>query len=274
MPHLQDDLDNAIGALMRQACARFVMPRYGQLSQDDVEVKSSPTDLVTIADREAEAFLTPRLRDLIDGEVIGEEACAADPDIRSRANAPVAWTVDPVDGTGNFVKGIDRFCSMVALLEEGRPVRSWIYVPLQDRLYSAMAGRGAFVSHGDGHHQQLSLAPRNWQIDEMTGGANILGITEPRREILRDRLRALPGRWFVGSTGIMGVEIASGRQQFLLHSLCTPWDHAPVDLLCREAGAHAAMIDDDVAFNVEYERAFMVAPDRQSWESLRDRVWI
>ncbi len=274
MTHLQDDLDNAIGALMRQACSRFVMPRYGQLSQDDVETKSSPTDLVTIADREAEAFLTPRLRDLIDGEVIGEEACAADPDIRSRANAPVAWTVDPVDGTGNFVKGIDRFCSMVALLEEGRPVRSWIYVPLQDRLYSAMAGKGAFVSTGDGHHQQLSLAPRNWHTDEMTGGANILGITEPRRDILRDRLRALPGRWFVGSTGIMGVEIASGRLQFLLHSSCTPWDHAPVDLLCREAGAHAAMIDDDVAFNAGYQRAFMVAPDHQSWKSLRDRVWI
>jgi len=271
--HPQDDLDDAVGALMRQACAYFVMPRYGQLSRDDIETKSSPSDLVTIADREVEAYLTPRLRDLIDGEVIGEEACANDPDIRGRATAPIAWTVDPVDGTGNFVKGVDRFCSMVALLERGSPVRSWIYVPLQDRLYAAAAGRGAFVIDSDGYRRQLNLTPRNWHPDEMTGGANIQGTIQPRRDILRARLRALPGRLFVGSTGIMGVEIASGRLQFLLHSSCTPWDHAPVDLLCREAGAHAAMIDDDAVFNAKYQRGFMVAPDRQSWELLRDRVW-
>ena len=273
MTHFPDDLDDAVAALLQEACARFIMPRYGRLRQDEVEEKSSPTDLVTIADREAEIFLTPRLPDLINGEVIGEEACAADPDIRSRAAAPVAWTIDPVDGTGNFVKGNDRFCCMVALLEAGRPVRSWIYVPLQNNLYSAMAGHGAIVTNYDGS-QRLSLASRAWHTDDMTGSANVLAVEQPRRDILRERLRNLPGRWFAGSSGIMGTEIASGRQHFMLHSLCTPWDHAPVDLLCREAGAHAAMIDDGAAFNADYERGFMIAPDRQAWTSLRERVWL
>lgn len=273
MTHFPDDLDDAVAALLQEACARFIMPRYGRLRQDEVEEKSSPTDLVTIADREAEIFLTPRLPDLINGEVIGEEACAADPDIRSRAAAPVAWTIDPVDGTGNFVKGNDRFCCMVALLEAGRPVRSWIYVPLQNNLYSAMAGHGAIVTNDDGS-QRLSLASRAWHTDDMTGSANVLAVEQPRRDILRERLRNLPGRWFAGSNGIMGTEIASGRQHFMLHSLCTPWDHAPVDLLCREAGAHAAMIDDGAAFNADYERGFMIAPDRQAWTSLRERVWL
>ena len=76
-------------------------------------------DLVTVADREAELFLTPRLLDLVDGVVIGEEACASDPGLRARADAPVAWTVDPVDGTGNFVAGNERFCCMVALMNHG-----------------------------------------------------------------------------------------------------------------------------------------------------------
>ena len=274
MTYSPDDLDDAVGALLKEACARFVMPRYGQLRQDEVEAKSSPTDLVTIADREAEVFLTPRLLDLVAGEVIGEEACAGNPDILERAAAPVAWTIDPVDGTGNFVKGNDRFCCMVALLEAGRPVRSWIYVPLQDSLYAARAGEGAIVANGDGAHRPLRLTPRDWHTDEMTGSANILAVEEPRRDVLRERLRNLPGRWFAGSSGIMGTEIASGRQHFLMHSLCTPWDHAPVDLLCREAGAHAAMLDDEGAFNADYARAFMIAPDRQAWESLRERIWI
>ena len=273
MTYSPNDLDDAVGALLKEACARFVMPRYGQLRQDEVEEKSSPTDLVTVADREAELFLTPRLLDLIDGEVIGEEACAGDPDIRSRAAAPVAWTVDPVDGTGNFVKGNDRFCCMVALLEAGRPVRSWIYVPLQDSLYAAMAGHGAVVINSDGT-RKLSLVPQDWHTDDMTGSANILAVEQPRRDVIRERIRNLPGRWFAGSSGIMGTEIASGRQHFLFYSPCTPWDHAPVDLLCREAGAHAAMIEDGAAFNADYERGFMIAPDRQAWDSLRERVWL
>lgn len=274
MTYSRDDLDTAVGALLQEACARYVMPRYRQLGQDDIQEKSGPDDLVTVADQEAETFLTPALRALIDGVVIGEEACAADPNLRSRAGAPVAWTIDPVDGTGNFVKGNDRFCCMVGLLEMGRPVRSWIYVPLQACLYTAMAGEGAIVMSDDGRSAPLTLAPRDWHTDEMTGSANILAITEPRRSLLRDRLRNLPGRWFAGSSGIMGTEIASGRQQFMLHSLCTPWDHAPVDLLCREAGAHAAMVDDQVAFNAAFERGFMIAPDPQAWQALRTRVWL
>ncbi len=273
MTYSPDDLDEAVGVLLQEACARFVIPRFGQLRQDEVEAKSSPTDLVTVADREAEIFLAPRLLDLVDGEVIGEEACAIDPDILGRAAAPVAWTIDPVDGTGNFVKGNDRFCCMVALLAEGRPVRSWIYVPLLASLYMAMAGQGAVVKDSDGT-RRLSLSPRHWRTDDMTGSANVLAVEQPRRAILRERLRDLPGRWFAGSSGIMGTEIASGRQHFLLHSRCTPWDHAPVDLLCREAGAHAAMIDDGAAFNAVYARGFMIAPDRHAWNALRDRVWL
>ena len=134
----RDVLDTAVGALLQEACARYVMPRYRQLGQDEIEEKSGPNDLVTIADHQAETFLTPALSELVDGVVIGEEACAADPELRGRAGAPVAWTVDPVDGTGNFVKGNDRFCSMVALLKHGRPVRSWIYVPLQERFYLSL----------------------------------------------------------------------------------------------------------------------------------------
>ncbi|MEL0133377.1 MAG: hypothetical protein VW830_07955, partial [Rhodobiaceae bacterium] len=60
MKYSRDDLDEAVGALLQEACARFVMPRYGQLRQNEVAEKSSPADLVTIADREAEIFLTPR----------------------------------------------------------------------------------------------------------------------------------------------------------------------------------------------------------------------
>ncbi|MEM9988679.1 MAG: inositol monophosphatase, partial [Pseudomonadota bacterium] len=47
--------------LMREAAATFITPRFQSLKKSDIETKSGPADLVTIADREAEEWLTPKL---------------------------------------------------------------------------------------------------------------------------------------------------------------------------------------------------------------------
>ena len=60
-----------VATLLRDVGNSIVMPRFGTLHQSEIETKSSPTDLVTIADREAEIWLTPRLRELVDCEVEG-----------------------------------------------------------------------------------------------------------------------------------------------------------------------------------------------------------
>ena len=262
----------AVADLLRAAASSLILPRFGALASHDVHEKSSPDDLVTIADREAELWLTPRLRNIVDCEVIGEEACAAAPDLRKRATADKAWTVDPVDGTGNFVKGKPNFCTMVAFLEHGTPIRSWIWMPLQAALHFAKSGEGAFRVHEDGTCERLTLEARPWTLEDMEGGASAVSMPEPERSEIRSRLRTIPGRRFPGSSGILGTQIASGDQQFLMQARCTPWDHAPVDLLCREAGAHSAMLNDGAVFNAGFDAGFMIAPDEASWSLLRDHI--
>ena len=142
---MNSPLADAVATLLREVGKKTILPRFGALADSDIETKSDPTDFVTVADREAEQWLTPRLRRLVDCPVIGEEACAENPAIRDAVAAPRAWTVDPVDGTSNFVKGNGRFCSMIALLEYGVPVASWIWVPLTETLYMATAGDGAML---------------------------------------------------------------------------------------------------------------------------------
>lgn len=268
-----DELSSTVADLMSAACDQLVLPRFRRLASEDIETKSGPSDFVTVADREAELFLTPRLQELVAGEVIGEEACAADPHLRARADMPVAWTVDPVDGTGNFVAGDERFCCMVALMHHGVPVRSWILFPLQRRLFAAVSGQGAFVRDEGGDPQRLEIPARNWSLDDLAGSANLGALDGARRDEVRQKLRTLPGLWYPKCTGFLGAEIAAGRQQFLLHTRCTPWDHAPVDLLCREAGGHAAMLDDMAPFNGRYASSLLIAPDRASWQTLYDHVW-
>jgi len=276
---MMDDLACSVAELLRMAGDDIIVPRHGRLLDRDIDTKSAPNDLVTIADHEAEAWLTPRLKDIVEAVVIGEEACAAAPELRQRAGETVAWTVDPVDGTGNFVKGNDRFCSMVSLLQKGVPLRSWIWLPLSEELYYASAGEGAVcLCAGDGEPRPLSVGAGEGQPghqqsgsnrpENLSGGANVGGVAEPLRTLMRDRLRAMPNRCFPGSTGILGTSIASGSLDFLLHGTCTPWDHAPVDLLCREAGAHAGMVSGGHAYNAASAGAFMIAPNPQSWQAL------
>ena len=113
----------------------------------------------------------------------------------------------------------------------------------------------------DGGDHRLSLAARDWSIELLKGAASVRDVQEPEKTRLRGILREMPGRWFPGSIGVLAGGIAEGEQHFLMHASCTPWDHAPVDLLCREAGAHAAMIDGGGRYDAGKRSGFMVAPD-------------
>ena len=65
--------------LLITAADTLIVPRFQTLGDDDVRTKSSPTDLVTVADVETEEWLTPRLLELLPGSVVvGEEGVAAD----------------------------------------------------------------------------------------------------------------------------------------------------------------------------------------------------
>ena len=98
-----------------------VLPRFRNLTKDDVRTKSGPGDLVTAADEEAELLLSKGLTDLWPGSlVIGEEAAAADESVLDHLTKPErVWLIDPIDGTANFVAGYAAFALVLALVENG-----------------------------------------------------------------------------------------------------------------------------------------------------------
>ena len=123
----------------------MITPRFRAMSDDDIEEKN-PGDLVTVADREAEALITESLRRAYpDALVLGEEATTADAGLEERfREAEHAFTVDPVDGTKNFVHGSPLHAVMAAELRDGDVVRSWIWQPQLDAAYVAERGAGAW----------------------------------------------------------------------------------------------------------------------------------
>src|SRR5207244_1317380 len=53
------------------------------------------------------------------------------------------WTVDPLDGTTNFLHGFPIVGVSVALVEEGRPVAGAVLAPFRDEASVAARGAGA-----------------------------------------------------------------------------------------------------------------------------------
>ena len=112
--------------------------------------------LVTVADHEAEMIITTRLTAAYpDAVVLGEEAYAADHSLMDRyLAADHAFTVDPVDGTKNFVHGSPDHAVMVAETVSGATVRAWIWQPEHQVAWVAERGAGTWR---DG--EQVWVAP-------------------------------------------------------------------------------------------------------------------
>jgi histidinol-phosphatase len=109
----------------------------------DLKVETKP-DLTPVsdADRAVEELLRTALgrsrpRDSMLGEEFGTVA--------GRADGRRTWIVDPIDGTKNYVRGVPVWATLIALLEDGKPVVGVVSAPALGRRWWASQGGGAYT---------------------------------------------------------------------------------------------------------------------------------
>ena len=92
-------------------------------------------DPVTAADREAERVIRALIEQAFpDHGIAGEEY-----GVKEGAGRFV-WSLDPIDGTRAFICGLPSWTTLIALLDEGKPVVGLIDVPTLDERYLGFAG--------------------------------------------------------------------------------------------------------------------------------------
>ncbi|GEP33358.1 inositol monophosphatase [Nocardioides szechwanensis] len=251
---------DAVLALLKDVAEEVINPRFQALASGDIHHKG-PGDLVTIADHEAEVLITDALLAAYpDAVVLGEEAASADASVLDRfAGAEHAFTVDPVDGTKNFVSGSPDHAVMVAELQGGDVVRSWIWQPQHEMAYVAERGAGAFRNG-----ERLVRPPL---------GDVVRGVTSRRTWIGRalGTLRELELTWVC--CGVDYPHLVEGDADYVVYWKTKPWDHAPGSLLLTEAGGHLGTFAGAPYRPQNQEpRGLLAAADRATYDLVRGLI--
>ena len=195
--------------------------------------KSCAIDWVTETDKGVESYLIKSIHEKYPThKFVGEE----DDDTHNEVTNDPTWIIDPVDGTTNFVHGIPMCAISVALSINQHTVLSIIYNPLQEELFTAIKGRGAFMN---GKRIHVS------HTEEI--GQAVIG-TNPGYQRTPEKVADMLYNWEqLLSRGVAGIKMlgnaamdicytACGRTDcFFEKNLCV-WDYAAALLVVEEAG--------------------------------------
>ena len=104
----------------------------GDRSAKDKGTAIGTYDVVTDSDLLAErSIIRDILKEFPDDTIISEET-NPDAEVSERS-----WTIDPIDGTMNYTRGIPFFGIQGSFMENGVPKASAIYLPVFDEMFTA-----------------------------------------------------------------------------------------------------------------------------------------
>lgn len=257
---MTDTLDRQVADAMIDAAQRAILPRFVSGQAIAAEYKSIG-EAVTVADRESESILADHLAQLIPGAaIVGEEAVHDDPSLLGNLANGTCWIIDPLDGTGNFAKGVGPFGILVALAENGIPVGGWIFDPINGRFCSAQAGKGAWIDGAS------FTTPKTRNTHPLLAVTRLFA-SNMQREALLDTLR--PHCTVVDSPRCAADQyprVALGGNDATLFTRTIAWDHAAGVIFLNEAGGFAARQDASHYRCEAPDDGLIIATSKEHWE--------
>jgi myo-inositol-1(or 4)-monophosphatase len=220
-----DDLDLAERAA--RAAGDVLMSYFGHAAAG-LAVKSSPTDPVSDADREAEEAIQAILAaERADDGVIGEEGANT-----TAANGRT-WIVDPLDGTVNFLYGMRAWAVSIALEDADGLAVGVVFNPVDDECFTARRGEGALLN---GRRIRVSECSSLDRAMVATGFSYEADQRARQAEVLLKLLPAVRDVRRAGAAALDLSYVACGRVDAFYERGLKRWDEAAGRLLVEEAG--------------------------------------
>jgi myo-inositol-1(or 4)-monophosphatase len=219
-----------IALLAAEAAGKVIRKAASSLDDLRWELKGI-ADFVTDVDRDAERAITEIIHGYLpDAVIIGEELTPAS----ELSSQGLAFVVDPLDGTTNFLHGYPEYSVSIAVVQNGESVAAVVVNCASGETFTAEHGTGAFR---DGERISVStiVDPERALIGT--------GFPFKRPELLDSYVkqfaavsRATAGIRRAGSAAVDLANVACGRFDAFWELDLAPWDIAAGLLLVREAG--------------------------------------
>lgn len=200
----------------------------------DQMVAKAPRDYQTEIDVAVEEIIVRRMREHFpDHAITGEEAVA---NHEAAEGAPRIY-IDPIDGTTNYAWGIPHFGMTIAIVEQGEVTCGVVYDSMQDELFVAEKGKGAFLNG-----ERLACRPVDTVEDVLIGaGLPVPGQVKSTSEdtyfaALRRLMANTSGVRRLGSASLSLAYVACGRLDGFFEDGLSLHDYGASTLLIREAG--------------------------------------
>ena len=221
-----------------RAAGDVLLSYYGGPAQG-IGAKSSDTDLVSDADREAERVI----RELLEAER-PDDGLLAEEGSRSESESGRRWVVDPLDGTVNFLYGFPAWGVSIALEDADGLVLGLVLDPVRPELFKAVRGEGATldgepirVSGRSELARALVATGFSYESERRAGQAELLTTILPR---VRDIRR-------MGAAALDLCQVAAGRVDGFYERGLKRWDEAAGRLIIEEAGGVVAELGGEPA---------------------------
>ncbi|MDY6939577.1 MAG: inositol monophosphatase family protein [Cyanobacteriota bacterium] len=230
---LQTFLDIATEAAM--TAGAVLQSHWGKL--ESIEEKGRPGDLVTNADKAAEAVILEVLRrHLPDHAILAEESGAL-----GKQQSKYLWAIDPLDGTTNYAHQFPFFATSIGLLIEGVPSVGVVFNPFNQELFRGATGLGATYNR-----QPIRVSSAR----ELANSLLVTGFAYDRRETPDNNYAEFchlthltQGVRRSGSASMDLAYVACGRLDGYWERGLSPWDITAGIVLVREAGGSATAYD-------------------------------
>lgn len=209
-----------------QKVGKFVIAHQNSIRE--ITEKSSPIDVVTEVDREAQEMIIEELSSRFAQDIFwGEESGYPLEDFSS------TWVIDPIDGTSNYIHNLPLYGVSIAYLREGEPIIGVLEFPRLRETFWAEKGKGAFLN---GERIRVS------EIKEMH--RSIIGTGFPHRGAKWQLMEPIYARILsecqalrsLGSAALGVAYVACGRLEGYLQLGLSFYDIAAAVCLVEEAG--------------------------------------
>lgn len=212
-----------------------VLYRCGELMRNadresiSVDSKEGIGNFVTSYDKQVQDILREELLRIIPGATfVGEEE-----DVHASIEKGIAFTVDPIDGTYNFMRDLKASCISVGITKDGSPLAGLIYNPYADEMYTAVVQQGAYMNGKRIHVSDGGIH----------GGLVLFGTAPYHRELRKQTMQYVDAILDdaadvrrMGSAALDLCDIAAGRAELYFELQLQPWDYMAGLVIVTEAG--------------------------------------